>query len=162
MSVSQPLNFNSILFVCTGNSCRSVMAHYKFEQLVKEHALNIRVASAGTMKGGGLAASPETVELLSQEGIDASHHISSELTEDLLVQHDLICVMTRNHAEFIQKQFPDYAGKVRLLSEFYEGADKPLLAEGVPDPIGMGMGFYQRVYGIVSDALTSLITRRKA
>lgn len=155
------LKFNSILFVCTGNSCRSVMAHYKFNQMVQDLGLNVRVASAGTMRGGGLSASPETAKLLAAEGIDTTQHISSELTADLMLQHDLICVMTRSHLEYIQKEFPDFVGKVRLLSDFYEGADKPLLVEGVPDPIGMGMGFYKRVFTIVSDSLKTLIESKK-
>lgn len=147
----------SVLFVCTGNSCRSVMAHYLAEKLAADAGREVSIASAGTMPGGGLAASPETVELLAKDGIDASSHISSELSEELLLKYDVICVMTKGHANIIEKQFPMFAGKVRLLSDYYEGEDKPLLTDGVPDPIGMGIGFYERVYNIVKMSLKKMM-----
>ncbi len=156
MSGELTLPINSILFVCTGNSCRSVMAEQLAAKLIRAAAYPITVDSAGTMRGGGLTASPETRVVLRRDDIDVSEHRSKPLTQDLLDKADLVCVMTKRHYNIVADSFPEVISKTRILSEFYEGEYQSQLGEGISDPIGMGQVFYDRVYEVIRVSLKKL------
>ncbi|MFT5206448.1 MAG: protein-tyrosine-phosphatase [Candidatus Omnitrophota bacterium] len=146
----------AILFVCTGNSCRSVMAEQLAAKLIRDADYPIEVDSAGTMRGGGLTASPETRVVLRRDDIDASEHLSKPLSQDLLDKADLVCVMTKGHYQIIADSFPEAVIKTRILAEFYEGEYASQMGDGIPDPIGMGQVFYDRVYGVIQNSLKNM------
>jgi len=135
---------NMYLFVCTGNTCRSPMAEGIFRKLLSErlHCAEDELvdrgfiaASAGVAAGPGSPASPEAVDILRERGVDLSAHESQPVTPQLLSQADQIFTMTRSHREHLVREFPEIAGRVKLLAR--DGAD-------VIDPIGAGLDEYQR------------------
>jgi protein-tyrosine-phosphatase len=99
------------------------------------------VSSAGTWGRDGSAASPFSLQLLVEErGIDLSSHRSRAVTREILDRADLVLVMTRNHKEGVQTEFPDQAGKVYLLSEMAgPGYD-------IVDPIGGPIEEYRHTF----------------
>lgn len=147
-----------ILFVCTGNTCRSPMAEAIFRKMLADQ-LRCRedelmdygyvVVSAGLAAYRGSPAAPEAVELLRQEGIDLSGHESQPVTEDLLIHCDQILTMTRSHREALLSSFPELAGQVRLLSPN---------SDDVPDPIGAGMDEYLRCKDMITHCLNHLLS----
>jgi len=114
-----------VLFVCTGNTCRSPMAETIFKQLAAErlgcrpdeleHA-GIVVASAGIAAWGGGAASAGAVEAMRECGADLSAHESQPVTDTLVRQADIIWTMTASHRAAIIAQYPDAGGRTAVLS----------------------------------------------
>ena len=140
----------NVLFVCTGNICRSPMAEGLFRHLVRGRN-DIRVTSAGVHAAAGQAPSAHAVEALAEWGIDISKQRSQPLTERLVDQADLIFGMTRGHLEMLQMLFPHAADKAFLVREFDETADACDL--DVPDPIGQGRSVYFRCRDVLKRAL---------
>ncbi|MFO7743478.1 MAG: low molecular weight protein arginine phosphatase [Anaerolineae bacterium] len=109
----------TILFVCTGNICRSPMAagllRRRLEDDPERHGW--RVLSAGTWAAEGRPASECSVAEMADRGIDIRAHRSRSVNEQVMAEADLVLVMTRNHAEALSAAFPDYADKVNMLSE---------------------------------------------
>ena len=102
-----------ILFVCTGNTCRSSMA----EAILKAHG-GFEVRSAGLAADQGSKASPHAVRVVAAQGLDMSQHRANLINELLVEWADLILAMTRRHKVAIEEQFPKSRGKVYTLKEF--------------------------------------------
>jgi protein-tyrosine phosphatase len=111
-----------ILFVCTGNICRSPAAEVLLRRRLEREGLeDWEVGSAGTWTAAGRPISAHMADLLAQRGLDASSHRSQEIDRRMMEEADLILVMTQSHAEALRLEFPDQAHKVFLLSEMVEG-----------------------------------------
>ena len=122
----------SVLFVCTANICRSPMA----EALLKEKVKNLpdaekwHIASAGTWADDGNPAALFTQQLLLERGIDIRAHRSQPVSRDLLEEFNLILTMERNHKEALNIEFPEYAGRIFMIS------DLTGVGYDIADPIG--------------------------
>lgn len=108
-----------ILFVCTGNLCRSPMAAGLLRQRLSEEGLDARyqVISAGVWAVDGRPASENAIAVMEERGIDITDHIAHTLTSDDVAEADLILVMSQEHAHMICSTWPQYGWKVRRLSE---------------------------------------------
>jgi len=109
----------TILFVCTGNICRSPMAAGLLQQRLREdpERHDWQIVSAGTWASEGRPASAYAVAEMTDREIDISAHRSRHVNERMMKEADLVLVMTRNHAEALRVTFPDQADKVYMLSE---------------------------------------------
>ena len=130
--LSQP---NHMLFVCTGNTCRSPMAEYLFRERLGPDT-DWAVTSAGVMASDGQTPSAGSVVALDELGIDLLPHRSSLLTEDRVDDASMIVVMTAAHMQMTVSAFPDAEGKIWLLNSFSEG----VRFQDVSDPIGRPIG----------------------
>lgn len=133
-----------ILFVCSGNTCRSPMASALATKLIKERyglkdndfeKAGINVQSAGTFAMPGLRATPQAVEAMEKMGADLSHHRSRQLTPELIHAADYIFTMGRSHTQAVLAMAPSAASRVI-----------PINPDGdVEDPIGGDLSLYQEV-----------------
>ena len=144
-----------ILFICTGNSCRSVMAKAYLEKILKEQKRSdVLVLSAGIMLlGGGLATEP-TREVLRREGLDVSAHRSQKVTQEMLKKSDLILVMEKMHEERILSLEPGVKNRLFLLKEFAKISADDL---NIADPIGKPIEFYEKTLEIIKEAVERIV-----
>jgi len=140
----------NILFVCTGNTCRSIMAEGLFKKIFKEKGENSlrNIQSAGTAVIPGILPTPEAILVMSEQNIDISKHHSQSINEDLIKNADLILVMTNEHREYILKKFPFANYKIFLLKKyaFLKKADEiesSYQNYEIIDPIGKPIEFYR-------------------
>jgi len=145
----------NVLFVCTGNICRSPIAEGLFRRLTGNRK-DIQVASAGVHAVRGQPPSLYAVEVCAAEGTDISGLRSQPLTGALVDQATHIFAMTGAHLETIQTLFPQSAEKTFLLREFEEPGTT--VWRDLPDPIGLGREVYEDCARTIKNALPSVLT----
>jgi len=146
----------TILFVCTGNTCRSSMAEAMFKELIKDidEAGDLKILSAGTWAIPGQKASKNAIEALVEKNIDLSNHTSKPLTREMVEEADLILTMTQNHKMQILQRLPHVKEKIYTLKEFvYEKADDV----NISDPYGQNIEVYKACADEIEEALKKAI-----
>ena len=144
----------NVLFVCTGNICRSPMAQGLFADLVRGRR-DIEVGSAGIGAIGGQPPSVHSVEVMAEIGLDIRHIRSKPLSAELVRKADFIFVMTYGHLDSIFLLFPAAAEKTFLLREFE--TDLPVMDREVSDPIGQSRETYRECRNQIRAALPRLL-----
>jgi protein-tyrosine-phosphatase len=151
-----------VLFVCTGNSCRSPMAEGILKKMLKENKLdNIEVGSAGTSSLDGAFPSLFAIEVVKAQNVDLTRHRSHQLNEQILKKADLILAMSSEHLEHIRKMNEKALKKTYLLKAFpqhhplhplgkdvsmTENENKSPDLSYIKDPIGGSMDDYNRCF----------------
>jgi protein-tyrosine-phosphatase len=144
-----------VLFVCTGNSCRSPMAEGILRSMVPlDLAGEIEVRSAGTGLFDGLPATPHAVRVMADHGVDITAHVSRGLYPTDARRADLILAMTGDHVDRILAIAEDARDKTHLLSEFADGSWRD-----VPDPIGGPREDYEMVYRLLFELVDRSLPR---
>jgi protein-tyrosine-phosphatase len=138
-----------ILFVCTANICRSVMAEGVMKKLLSAHAgiPMVSVSSAGVDALEGSTPDRYTIEVCDKRGIAVGLHSARQLTREMLEEMDFILCMEKMHRERIAGAFPQFARNIFLLKEYMAG-DPPVDAE-IGDPIGRSKKHFEKCFNSI-------------
>jgi RpiB/LacA/LacB family sugar-phosphate isomerase len=144
----------TLLFVCTGNICRSPMAEGLLRHLTRERG-GYQAFSAGVGAVEGQPPSPEAVRAMAELGIDISGQRSRMLTRELVQRADYIFAMTRGHLDTILLLYPEAAEKTFLLREFDNTLEE--FEKDIPDPIGAGLEAYRECRDKLEQGIVALL-----
>lgn len=141
-----------VLFVCTGNVCRSPLAEALFRKATAGRP-GITTESAGLSAAKGAPASTESVRALAADGIDLRDFRSQPVSEEVLERATHVVAMTADHARLLDLFFPEHSHKVSLVL-----GDEPGTPD-VPDPIGQGRAVYEQCKRTIERAMPAILKR---
>ena len=140
-----------ILFVCTGNICRSAMAEHLLRHRSSTKGLGLEVRSCGTAAEDWYEMPEPARALLAAEGVAPFEHKARLVTRDHLRWADLVLVMTHDHHDQVVGRFPEFTAKTRLLREAAGFGPQE-----VEDPMGRPHEVFARCFAVLSESLDAL------
>lgn len=157
MTVHEDAPFR-VVFVCTGNICRSPMAEIVFRRLAEQAGLAHRVVSTSSGTGDwhvGERADARTIAALERRGYDGTRHRAKQFDSSSFDDNDLVVALDRSHARILRSwaHDDDQADKIALLLGFDPAAGE---VHDVPDPYYADTGMFDSVLGMIESASRAL------
>ena len=148
-----------VLFVCTGNQCRSPFAKAVLDKLIaRDGFTGIVTDSAGTVAMGGEPATQDAIKIAASMGVDIGAHSARMLTSYTLFDSDKIVGMEMYHLDKVMELCPECEKRMELL-----GSYTPYYPEGetIPDPVGLGHIVYRTVFSRIIESVSKLYSKLK-
>jgi protein-tyrosine-phosphatase len=146
-----------IVFVCTGNTCRSPMAAQLLRDKVARRGLGWTVESAGLYALAGSPMSELAAAALRKRGIQGEDHRSQPVSADLVARADWILTMTGQHAAELRLRYPDASDKIHELARFV--ADTENAEVDIVDPFGGDAAKYEQCAQLLDQYVERLIEK---
>jgi len=149
-----------IVFICTGNTCRSPMAEAILRKALKEHGLadQYEAASAGLSVAYESGANPKSLQVCRDNGIDLSEHRARQADEAMLWDAYMILTMTQAHRQEILFHFPETDKRVSTLRA-YSFSLKPEEYSDISDPYGGDLALYAKIFIEIKDCINRMMQK---
>lgn len=149
-----PAKIRNILFVCTGNTCRSPLAAGFLKKLLERNSLcEMEIGSAGLTALPGSQASFHSLRVALENSVYLEEHQARLVTPELIDKADLIVVMEPGHRQELLDRYPKTSGKILLLRQFARyGSQK----RGIHDPYGLNLEAYRFCFQDIKECVESL------
>jgi protein-tyrosine-phosphatase len=160
MTVKQNTPFFVILFICTGNMCRSPIAEGIMKKKIEEDMKGdekefILVHSCGTYANEGNKPSENAMKISKQNNIDISNIRSKPVNKLMIEESDIIFVLSVEHLNYIHENYFSAKNKTFLLKMF--GENRPSqMADSIPDPMGFTIEYYNKTYIEIKNAIDKI------
>ena len=139
-----------VLFVCTGNTCRSPMSEGFLKSISDSRNLDITVSSAGLYVPTGSVVSDNSVKVMSEFGIDISNHTPKQITLEMVIKSDYVIAMTQYHKNVILTLFPDSNSKVLAFADIDTNGD-------IVDPFGSEIAVYKQCADMIYSGVKKFV-----
>jgi len=148
------LPIRNLLFVCTGNICRSPMAEWLLRKLLEDRPIiEVQVRSAGFIALPGNTATHLAMVVAKEHGVDLERHQAQPLASSLIREADLILVMEPEHRRELLYHRPEAASKVFLLRHFAPSGDRD---RAIADPYGRDLEAYRSCFQEIRECVEAL------
>lgn len=147
----------TLIFVCTGNTCRSPLAEGLARKLAAERGLDVEITSAGTAAALGAPATDAAILVGIERGVDLSRHRSRPLLPDEIPPGAILLTMSSSHAAGVRALAPK--ARVYLLDEY---ASNGLTSHAIADPFGGDLNDYRRAADEIESMLDGVLDRLSA
>lgn len=145
-----------IMFICTGNICRSAMAKGMMRKLVIENNINAEIYSCGVYAQTGDFATYNAVEAAKEYNADISSHRATNIRESKIEEMDLILCATTSHKQSVLYLYSNLQGKVYTMKE-YAKLDKNGQDMDIKDPWGYDEVVYRKCASEIEECLEKIV-----
>ncbi len=149
-----------IMFICTGNICRSAMAHWLLiKKLQDEKINNIEVYSGGIYAEDGDLPTYDAIEVMKEYGVDLKQHKATNIANSKIEEMDLILCATNTHKIQLMHEYPELKNKIFTMKEYVNYNKEEDNNVNIQDPWGYGIDTYRRCATEIDDVLNLLIKK---
>jgi len=148
-----------IMFICTGNICRSAMAEGYLKKRVQEEKLDIEVCSSGIYAEDGAEASYLAKEAMSEYDVDLNEHRATNTEVSCINDMDIILCATSSHKQILLRMYPDLRKKIYTIKEYAYGENGK--STDISDPWGYDITVYRHCARELVDAIEKIIEKIK-
>lgn len=147
-----------IMFICTGNICRSAMAEGMMKKIIQEKGKDIYVCSAGIYAETGEYATYNAIEAARNYDVNIALHRATNVRDSNIKEMDLILCATKSHKQTILYAYPELQGKVYTIKE-YAGIDREGIDVDISDPWGYNLEVYNKCASEIYECLEKVCDR---
>lgn len=149
-----------LMFVCTGNICRSAMADWMMKDKIKKNNIkNIEVFSSGIYAQNGDTPTYEAIETMKENNIDLRQHRATNTINSNINEMDLILGMTQSHKNELIYLYPNLKDKIFTLKEYVNYQKEGNNNINIKDPWGFDIETYRACCAEIEECLNLLITK---
>ena len=145
-----------IIFVCTGNTCRSAMAHKMLEKMTKEKNKEIEVFSCGTGAWDEAHSTYEAIKVMEEYNVDLKTHKATHINRANIDAMDAVLCVTTSHKNYIANNYPELKDKVYTIKE-YAGNDESDLE--LNDPWGYDIATYRKCAKEIEECIERILEK---
>jgi len=146
-----------VMFICTGNICRSAMAHRMLEKKAKEENKNIETYSCGVFAYNGDKSTEEAISVLKTiYNVDLTTHRATNIRNSNIEEMDVILCATTAHKNNVLNMYPELDGKVYTMKEYVNYPENDL---DINDPWGCSYETYKKCAKEIDECINKLLTK---
>lgn len=149
-----------IMFICTGNICRSAMAEGMLKKLTQEEKIGVEVCSCGIYAETGDEPTYNAIDAMKDYDVNITSHKATNIRDSKIKEMDIILCATNTHKQNVLYLYPELKGKVYTMKE-YAGIDKDGQGLDIKDPWGYDLNVYKHCAKEIQECLEKIVEKLK-